>query len=73
MQVQRGSVIGRMKSPAEAPWTLNPFRRRGRACDEEADMRRCYCPSLARFIPADVVAGQVGAVNGHNLYAYLRE
>ena len=54
--------------------TLNPFRYRGYVYDEETGLyylrSRYYNPEWGRFINADTVLGQVGALLSHNLFAY---
>ena len=54
--------------------TLNPFRYRGYVYDEETGLyylrSRYYNPEWGRFINADALLGQVGALLDHNLFAY---
>jgi len=53
---------------------LNPFRYRGYVWDEETGLyylrSRYYDPSWGRFLNVDSLAGKVGSLLGHNLFAY---
>ena len=54
--------------------TLNPFRYRGYAYDEETGLyylrSRYYNPVWGRFVNADAILGQVGGLFSHNVFAY---
>jgi len=54
--------------------TLNPFRYRGYVYDEETGLyylrSRYYNPEWGRFLNADAVLGQAGALLSHNLFGY---
>mgnify|MGYP000855898821 FL=1 len=53
---------------------LNPYRYRGYRYDEETGLfyvgSRYYDPAICRFINADAALGQIGNVQGSNMFAY---
>ena len=54
--------------------TLNPLRYRGYFYDDETGFyltgARYYDPEIGRFINADAAIGQIGTVQGSNMFAY---
>ena len=54
--------------------SLNPFRYRGYVYDEETGLyylqSRYYDPELGRFLNADAIAGEIGTLGSHNVFAY---
>ncbi len=59
---------------AVTPARLNPFRYRGYYYDYETGLyyvsSRYYDPEIGRFINADAAIGQIGNVQGTNMFAY---
>lgn len=53
---------------------INPYRYRGYRYDEEIDMyylnSRFYDANVGRFINADALLGEMGSIQGHNMFAY---
>ena len=53
---------------------LNPYRYRGYYYDTETGLyylqSRYYNPEMGRFLNADSVAGKIGEIGSHNLFAY---
>ena len=54
--------------------SLNPFRYRGYVYDEETGLyylqSRYYDPEIGRYLNADAIAGVVGELGTHNVFAY---
>ncbi len=69
-----GKVVGTTGSLADTIGAANPFRYRGYYYDAETGLyylnSRYYDPEVGRFVNADAALGQVGNIQGHNMFAY---
>ena len=69
-----GKLVAIGGTGAETIGRLNPFRYRGYVYDEETGFyltgTRYYDPVIGRFINADAAIGQIGNVQGTNMFAY---
>jgi RHS repeat-associated protein len=71
-----GKLITLSGEMTESVWAVNPYRYRGYRYDSEIKLyylqSRYYNPEWCRFINADAIAGQVGELLSHNLFAYVK-
>ncbi len=71
-----GNLLNRTEVENNPIAKINPYRYRGYRYDKETSLyylnSRYYNPEIGRFINADGLIGEPGAILGHNLYAYTQ-